>query len=283
MNERNAVAAIAIFALLAFSPCAFAAVVQGRIYDSSTLDLVDKAIVTASTMPEQVRVSENGSYFFEIPDGNYTITARKFDNGSLALVASEGVELRDNGTYTVDMLLLPPDEFFDIEANHTPNPLNDENLTQIENLSVEPGAAATRGAPAGGASLPVIPLAAASAALAILAAYLLLGKKQERRMGSGAALENGKPAAGAAQKSAIVPKKKAAGGDAARGAFLLSPELKMAVSILRKSGGHMTQKELRKAMPYSEAKVSLIVTELEEMKAVRKFKRGRGNIVKLLV
>jgi len=64
--------------------------------------------------------------------------------------------------------------------------------------------------------------------------------------------------------------------------LVLSPEQKQAVNIMKKAGGHLTQKELRRAMPYSEAKVSLIVTELEEMKAVKRFKRGRGNIIKLL-
>ena len=37
-----------------------------------------------------------------------------------------------------------------------------------------------------------------------------------------------------------------------------------------------------KEMPYSEAKVSLMVTELEERGLLRKFKRGRGNVLVLV-
>jgi uncharacterized membrane protein len=40
-----------------------------------------------------------------------------------------------------------------------------------------------------------------------------------------------------------------------------------------------TQKELRKKFPLSEAKVSLMVSELEEKGLIKKFKKGRGNII----
>ena len=44
----------------------------------------------------------------------------------------------------------------------------------------------------------------------------------------------------------------------------------------------MTQKELRDKLPsVSEAKISLIVSELESMGRVKKIKQGRGNIVVL--
>jgi len=40
-----------------------------------------------------------------------------------------------------------------------------------------------------------------------------------------------------------------------------------------------TQKEIRKQFPLSEAKISLILTELEEKGIIRKIKKGRGNII----
>jgi len=55
-----------------------------------------------------------------------------------------------------------------------------------------------------------------------------------------------------------------------------------AIEILKNYGGRLTQKELREKMPeYGEAKVSLIVAELEQMGVVKKFKKGRGNIIVL--
>ena len=41
----------------------------------------------------------------------------------------------------------------------------------------------------------------------------------------------------------------------------------------------VTQKELRKHFPLSEAKISLIITELEAKGYVQKIKKGRGNVI----
>ena len=42
-----------------------------------------------------------------------------------------------------------------------------------------------------------------------------------------------------------------------------------------------SQKDLRKALNHwSEAKVSMELTELEEMGAIQKLKKGRGNIIR---
>jgi uncharacterized membrane protein len=49
--------------------------------------------------------------------------------------------------------------------------------------------------------------------------------------------------------------------------------------LLKKNHGRMTQKELRKEFPLSEAKVSLMVAELESSGKVKKIKQGRGNII----
>jgi len=40
-----------------------------------------------------------------------------------------------------------------------------------------------------------------------------------------------------------------------------------------------TQKELRKQFPLSEAKISLMVTDLEQRNLIKKLKKGRGNII----
>ncbi len=56
--------------------------------------------------------------------------------------------------------------------------------------------------------------------------------------------------------------------------------IEKALEIIKKHDGRITQKELRKEMLYlSEAKVSLIVTELEHKGKIEKVKKGRGNVV----
>ena len=51
------------------------------------------------------------------------------------------------------------------------------------------------------------------------------------------------------------------------------------LAFIKKQGGRVTQKDIRKEFPVSEAKVSLVITELEDKSLLKKIKRGRGNIV----
>jgi uncharacterized membrane protein len=48
---------------------------------------------------------------------------------------------------------------------------------------------------------------------------------------------------------------------------------------IKKNNGRITQKELRKEFPLSEAKISLAITELEHKNKVEKIKRGRTNVI----
>ena len=60
---------------------------------------------------------------------------------------------------------------------------------------------------------------------------------------------------------------------------VLPDDLKEIVNILRRHGGRMTQLELRKELNYSEAKVSLMLADLENRGLIERFRRGRGNII----
>ena len=52
------------------------------------------------------------------------------------------------------------------------------------------------------------------------------------------------------------------------------------LEIIKNHDGRISQKELRKEMMYlSEAKISLILTELEHKGKIEKIKKGRGNVV----
>jgi uncharacterized membrane protein len=61
----------------------------------------------------------------------------------------------------------------------------------------------------------------------------------------------------------------------------LPPDLEGVINTIREGGGRMNQVELRKKIPYSEAKVSLMVSDLEDRGLVRRIKKGRGNIIVL--
>lgn len=72
-------------------------------------------------------------------------------------------------------------------------------------------------------------------------------------------------------------KRKPAGG----GPSSLPEDLDKVMSILRSDGGRMNQTDLRARLPYSEAKVSLMLSDLEERGLVERFKKGRGNIIRI--
>lgn len=55
--------------------------------------------------------------------------------------------------------------------------------------------------------------------------------------------------------------------------------LEKVIEIIKDEGGRTTQKEIRKKIPLSEAKISLIITQLESEGKLKKIKKGRGNII----
>ena len=56
-------------------------------------------------------------------------------------------------------------------------------------------------------------------------------------------------------------------------------DLEQIIRIIKKEGGRATQKEIRKQIPLSEAKISLMIAELEHKGVIEKIKKGRGNII----
>jgi uncharacterized membrane protein len=61
--------------------------------------------------------------------------------------------------------------------------------------------------------------------------------------------------------------------------LLLPEDCRQVLAIIEKNDGRITQLDLRKMLPYSEAKVSLIVSDLESRGLVKKIKKGRGNVL----
>lgn len=56
-------------------------------------------------------------------------------------------------------------------------------------------------------------------------------------------------------------------------------DLGQIIEIIKKEGGRTTQKEIRKQVPLSEAKISLMIAELEHKGIIEKIKKGRGNVI----
>lgn len=56
-------------------------------------------------------------------------------------------------------------------------------------------------------------------------------------------------------------------------------ELQKIMEFIEKEGGRTTQKDIRKNFPYSEAKISLMIDDLEAKGLLKKIKKGRGNLI----
>jgi len=55
--------------------------------------------------------------------------------------------------------------------------------------------------------------------------------------------------------------------------------IEQVIDFIKAKGGRTTQKDIRKEFFSSEAKISLILTELEHKKKIEKIKKGRGNVI----
>jgi hypothetical protein len=60
----------------------------------------------------------------------------------------------------------------------------------------------------------------------------------------------------------------------------LDNDAKSVLRVLEGMEGRATQKELKETLKFSDAKLSLILTELEQLGRVRKFRRGRANVIR---
>lgn len=208
-----------------------AATVKGTIYDT-LLNLQENAIVEVDSTPKQTLISKDGQYSFELPIGDYVITAKYMENEQLIASASENISIVDYGTFVLDLILF--------ESTEEEFELLDTPLIDIE--TEEEGISA------------LLVISIVLLVLALIAGVIFyikrlpLVKEIEEEEGS---------------KS---PK-------------ISEDGLGEVISIMASAGGRITQKDLRKKLNLSEAKISLMVAELESMGKVKKIKQGRGNIL----
>jgi len=59
----------------------------------------------------------------------------------------------------------------------------------------------------------------------------------------------------------------------------LPKDLRDMIKLIEKKGKRINQVDLRSELPYSEAKVSLMISDLEERGLIKRIKKGRGNIL----
>lgn len=212
---------IIILMILLFPQLVSSATIYGAIYDYS-LDKAKDIRVEINTEPRQFYISKNGSYAFNVPNGNYRVGAKQYVGSLLKASVSENITIKDEGSYVLDLILFPNIE-------------EDELEDDIDIMDPFPER-----------KLNLIPLFVFILFLIIIF-IVFYTRSKKRILGKEEKYEEG--------------------------------DLEQIVKIIREEGGRITQKHIRKQIPLSEAKISLMIDELVHKGIIEKIKKGRGNIL----
>lgn len=267
--SRLFLAAALLFILI---DIASAATLHGSIYDIE-LNELNNVVVQVDSEPNQRYVSKDGMYSFDLNPGNYTITARYAPDKLHEYTTTETVSVNDEGDFVYDLFLFPD---FDTEDEAL---LDEPDMISSEDTNID-----INGQADGLADGLTIAIIAVVCIIALLVLYFIIGyfrNKEEKeeleeveKVTSQAkkALKDGMDDTSMRNNTKKSKKKSLYEG-------VDSTDLQNVIDFISKEGGRTTQKELRKHIPLSEAKISLMISELEHKKVVQKIKKGRGNII----
>jgi uncharacterized membrane protein len=219
-----------LIVLLILSQIASAATIHGTVYDLY-LSKQDDVVVNINSNPIQTFVAKNGTYSFEITNGNYNITAKYSEGGILKSEATESILIKQNGDYNVDLILFPvlePETVEDINFNDS---YFNKGISIVE----------------------IIIFIIALIGFGVIIYFLFRSRKMLKEVAE------------------EVKKSSENTSDLAR----------EVLDFIKSQEGRTTQKDIRKNFPSSEAKISLVISELEDKGIVKRIKKGRGNIIVL--
>ncbi len=243
---------ISVLFLILISTMVFSANISGTVFEWYTLEPLSEAIIEINTIPSQTEVAVDGTYSFEVPEGNYILTANYYENNYLKYSAIEEIVIKEEGNFTIDIIMLPSLEE------------NEFLFEEIENISI-PETTLDETENNFTAQLLII----AFAIIFTIILFFWIPSKIAKTTG----LET--------ERIGIDEKLGRITGTKKEQETKSEKELEEVIGILRRYGGRMTQLELREKVDYGEAKTSLIVAELVDSGRIKKFKKGRGNILVL--
>ncbi|MEK6959587.1 MAG: hypothetical protein AABX47_00300 [Nanoarchaeota archaeon] len=253
----------AVVLLSGFAQFVSAATIEGKLYDYSLFQ-VRQGIVEVDTVPAQRHVSVNGSYSFNVQKGNYTIRAASLREGIVLANATQTIAVEEQGIFNLDLILLP--------ALDPPSTDEEIDVSDVEHALASAKIDRYMYWPPGPWTVVLIVFVAVSSI-----ALLRMSKRRMAVEDLSKTVELTRhsidPSSQAApHKDLSTPQKDSSSSDARH-------DLAALVRALKARDGRATQKELRKDLPFSEAKVSLMVSELEHEGVVTKIRKGRGNII----
>lgn len=220
----------------------YAAIIHGNVYDLY-LDKQNNAVVSINSVPEQTYVVKNGTYSIELQPGEYVLKADYSEMGELKSSAEENITIAEEGDYVIDLILFP-------------NFGEEEDILNEINLDVADGVIEKTFWDKlifGGFIAVLIKAIAVFVSLVIIIIFALKINKTLK-----------KEVDGIEEKEERNTEKN---------------EIEKIMDYIKSQGGRVTQKELRKHFMSSQARMSLILTELEHNGIIEKIKKGRGNVI----
>ena len=253
---------LAVFIFIMLSGTVLAATLHGSIYDIELNELND-VVVEVDSSPSQRYVSKDGMYSFDLNPGEYTLTA-KYSQGFYDLVTSEKVSITAEGDFVFDLFLFPG-----LDSDDTEYLSEDDVFDVTDNVVDESGSMS-------GLTIAII---AVVGIILLLILYYFVGRFKHRVEKEEIADVEKLEEKARAERNASDNSEHHTAKHHDVHEKLDDEDLQKVVDVIKSEGGRTTQKELRKQIPLSEAKISLMVSELEHKKIVSKVKKGRGNII----
>ncbi len=223
---------------------AYSATITGEVVEWYTFDKLNNVIVEINTVPLQRDITTNGEYSFEVGFGEYVISAEYYDGDELVYSDLQEIVVTQEGNFVVDLLMFPP-------LDNIEDELGAIDFNGIEVVPEESELTENEDY----SDIVGIGIIVFAVIFGIIVLFVLLKsdvlshtKKEE--------------------KSAETEE--------------LDEYAEEVLALLRRRGNRLTQKEIRDEIQgIGEAKISLIITELEAAGKVKKIKKGRGNIIVL--
>jgi len=231
---------IVLMLLISIQNC-YAATIYGNIYDPDLNQMKGRVEVEVDSSPRQYQVSTDGTYSFFLLVGKYTIKAKYEEHGRLKYLAEERIVVRDEGRFIHDIVMYPSPEEEERLINETiEEPSNKEQ------------------------TILLFVIIGSVFIVSILLVFYILKKSRKKEHIQEKKEESSESFAEIKEEKEEVE----------------APEsLDGIIKIIKENNGRVTQKEIRKQIPLSEAKISLMISELEDKGIVKRIKKGRGNII----
>jgi uncharacterized membrane protein len=267
MNNKGFLFKFSLIILLIILSLNFAnaAIIRGNVYDKS-LNKVNDVIVIINSNPIQRYVVKDGTYFFELPPGRYTLNARTFTNDTFILGTDVDLIITKEGTFIYDLVLneISKEEL----EQELPEPYEEDIIIiEKENKNY--------------LNLIAIIIGIIIILLIIIFGFFYLNKKINIKKKE-STQENIIKTDGLnfelITDNTIYKIDNDINETKDNEEILKDDYLNQVFNLIKKEK-RITQKDIRKNFDLSEAKISLIISELEDKKLIKKIKKGRGNII----